>query len=41
MSPCFGMLKSFLATSTPSRKRYSWIFLRSAFGISLVDISKI
>jgi hypothetical protein len=22
MSPCFGRLKSFLATSTPSRKRY-------------------
>ena len=36
ISPCLGRLKSFLATSTPSRKRYSWIFLRSAFGISLV-----
>ena len=35
MSPCLGWLKSFLATSTPSRKRYSWIALRSALGISL------
>lgn len=37
MSPCLGKLKSFLATSTPSRKRYSWIFLRSALGISLMQ----
>lgn len=35
MSPCLGIAKSFLATSTPSRKMYSWIFLRSAFGMSL------
>ena len=35
MSGCLGRLKSFLATSTPSLKRYSWIFLRSAFGMSL------
>lgn len=35
MSLCLGRLKSFLATATPSRKRYSWIFLRSALGMSL------
>jgi hypothetical protein len=35
MSLCFGKLKSFFATSTPSRNKYSCIFLRSAFGISL------
>lgn len=37
ISPCLGRLKSFLATSTPSRKRYSWIALRSALGISLAE----